>query len=440
MKWAWGSILLLLLAWLLNMPLLALAPMAVLLLLFVNRGLAKSWSSAVEGRRVCRRHELEMGELLEVGVQLRNASRWPIAWCLVEDLSPRTARTSHPKLRPVTEGERLSMLQLVAGSKKTLYYKLLFPLRGYYQIGPLVVETGDVFGLNRQHKVLVEPDYVTVFPKVIPLGSYSLASRRPLGEIRMSHKLFEDPTRISGVRPYAAGDSIRRVHWRATARTGVLHSKTYEPSCVAGVTVLLDFHILSYPDNGEPHRSELAITAAASVIHAVYLLGQQIGLVTNARDGMERIRTEGWQGADFLMLDRKQIREQTSMLDASDRLRPVIVPTERGAEQFRRILETLARLERTDGLRLDDLILESERHLPRNATVLVISSHLSDQDALAVSQLKRTGYAVTVLLIGLDSHALHTASASLVNAGIDVRSCGREDQLSEVLAALPQQF
>ena len=58
-------------------------------------------------------------------------------------------------------------------------------------------------------------------------------------------------------------DPENRLHWRATARTGELHSKVYEPTSLAGATVLLDFHQDGYPRRNEPHRSELAITTAA---------------------------------------------------------------------------------------------------------------------------------------------------------------------------------
>ena len=92
----------------------------------------------------------------------------------------------------------------------------------------------------------------------------------------MTYRLYEDPTRIAGVRRYEAGDPLNRVHWRATARTGVLHSKVYEPSTVVGVTLLLDFHIAAHDPRHEPVRSELAITAAASIANAVYLLGQRL--------------------------------------------------------------------------------------------------------------------------------------------------------------------
>ena len=54
--------------------------------------------------------------------------------------------------------------------------------------------------------------------------------------------LFEDPTRLAGVRLFQQGDPLNRVHWRATARTGQLHSRVYENSRVAGASLLLDFH------------------------------------------------------------------------------------------------------------------------------------------------------------------------------------------------------
>ena len=158
-----------------------------------------------------------------------------------------------------------------------------------------MVETGDLFGLHRRYRVLTAPHFLLVYPQVVPLEGFELASRRPIGEVRISHRLYEDPTRIAGVRRYEAGDPLNRIHWRVTARTGQFHSKLYEPSCVVGATILaLDFNQAAYDPHHEPYRSELAVTAAASLANAVYELDQQIGLVTNGRDAADRIRQEGW--------------------------------------------------------------------------------------------------------------------------------------------------
>src|SRR5947199_348691 len=211
----------------------------------------------------------------------------------------------------------------------------------------------------------------------------------------MSYRLYEDPTRISGVRAYERGDPLNRVHWRATARTGVLHSKVYEPSTVAGATLLLEFHAAAHEKKHEPHRSELAITAAASIANAVYLLNQQVGLVTNGRDAADRIRHEGWAHDHR---SRAAALASASVREKSDRLQPLIVPTRRGSEQLMRILETLARVELTDGLPLPALIEEAASRMPRDATVIAILPPGSADSALALGNLRRRGFAVTVLL------------------------------------------
>src|SRR5690606_14260702 len=140
-----------------------------------------------------------------------------------------------------------AVISLRAESTQTLTYQLDCNRRGYYQIGPIVLETGDLFGLHRRHRILAEPHYLLVYPRVVAIPNYDIASRRPIGEVRMTHRLYEDPTRIAGVRKYQAGDPLNRVHWRATARTSTLHSKVYEPSSVAGATLLLDFHRATHP-------------------------------------------------------------------------------------------------------------------------------------------------------------------------------------------------
>src|SRR5438128_9290781 len=242
-------------------------------------------------------------------------------------------------------------------------------MRCYYQIGPLVMESGDLFGLHRRYRVDAEPHFLLVYPKVVPLLGYDLASRRPIGDVRLSHRRYEAPTRIAGVRPYEIGDPLSRIHWRATARTGLLHSKIYEPSSLAGATLVLDFHQAGYHRRGEPHRSELAVTAAASLANAVYELGQQVGLVSNGRDAADRIRLEGWEHDHRTRL---AAREKTAMRETSARLQPIIVPTRRGVEQFQQIRETLARVEMTDGLSMPQLLAEVTSRLPRDATVAAI--------------------------------------------------------------------
>jgi uncharacterized protein (DUF58 family) len=298
MKWILGTIALLALALALQLNLLVYAMYVLLGVLLLSRFFTHSWVDAIDARRFGGDEVLEIGNTAEIKVAVQNTGALTIPWLILEDALPREALTQAP-MRIKAQGGRLALTRLRRGETHVLSYKVEFLMRGYYQIGPLLVETGDVFGLHRRFRVIAEPNFTLVLPKVLPLQGYSLASRRPIGEIRLAHRLFEDPTRIAGVRPYQHGDPLNRIHWRASARTGQWQSRQCESSCVVGATFLLDFHTRSFFGPAATVSTELAIITVASLANAVYVMGQQIGLITNGRDAADRIREEGWR-AEFL--------------------------------------------------------------------------------------------------------------------------------------------
>jgi uncharacterized repeat protein (TIGR01451 family) len=429
MKWYVGVALLLLAALLLESGLLAYATYVLLGLLVLSRVLARTWIGSLSASRTCDQATAEVGDRVGVSVIVTNTGTLPVPWVLLEDLLPRKALdVRFPGLK--VKGKRLQIGMLRGGGKTEVRYQLECLTRGYYQIGPVVMETGDLFGLHRRFRVETEPSFLLVYPRIVALQGYEIASRRPIGEVRLIHRLYEDPTRIGGVRPYEAGDPLNRVHWRATARTGTLHSKIYEPSTLAGVTVFLDFHQAGYHRQGEPLRSELAVTTAVSLANAVCELGQQVGLATNGRDAADRIRLEGWEHDPRT---RNQARETGAMKEESERLQPLVVETRRGVEQLPRIRDVLARVELTDGLTFAELVSETLGRVPRDATIIAVLPDVPVETAIALGNLRRGGFAVSVVLITMEPNGLETSFGRLLAEGInDVRHLKDEDGLPEL--------
>jgi uncharacterized protein (DUF58 family) len=447
MRWYIAVILILLAALLLDAGLLAYSMYVLLGLLLLTRFLARSWINNLSATRACtparssesaevdeegrERHGMtaEIGDRIKVRVTVKNAGRLPAPWVLLEDMLPREALDRRfPRLK--VKGKRLRIAMLSAGGEVDLDYTVECLMRGYFQIGPLVMENGDLFGLHRRFRVDAEPTFLLVYPRVIPLTGYDLTSRRPIGDVLLMHRLFEDPTRIAGVRPYEIGDPLSRVHWRATARTGALHSKVHEPSTLAGATILLDFHKAGYHERGEPFRSELAVTTALALANAVYEMGQQVGLVTNGRDAADRMRTEGWKSDPRT---RQAARAVGAVKEESHRLQPLVVETRRGVEQLHRIRDTLARVELTDGLTFAELVAETTSRLPRDATVVAVLPDVPEETAITLGGLRRAGRALTVVLIQHDENALETCYGRLIAEGIrDIRHLKSEEDLPEL--------
>ena len=190
--------------------------------------------------------------------------------------------------------------------------------------------------------------------------------------------------------------------------------------------LVLDMHTATNPDRNEPVRTDLAVTMAASLAHTLYLMNQPFGLISNGRDAADRVRQMRLE-RDFS--DRGSVRADVEMNAKSDRLRPVVVEAQSGPEQFAEVHRTLARLERTDGLRFGDLLLETQNRLSRQLSVLVFVQQVDDEMALALGLLRRRGYAVSAIVNQHDQDGLEDSSAKLVAYHIPVFALPNEDAI-----------
>lgn len=113
---------------------------------------------------------------------------------------------------------------------------------GHLRRGPLgasgwSIDTGDPLGFFHGSR----PHLDTVVALVLPRFT-SLASRRESRELEASvaapragsgHEIF-------GIREYRPGDSLRRIHWRSSARHGELVVREYEPPGMQTLAIFLD--------------------------------------------------------------------------------------------------------------------------------------------------------------------------------------------------------
>ncbi len=437
MKWIIGALVLLVAGLVLRLELLVYAMYVLLGVLFVSRLLARTWIESLSAKRRCWETQLEVGGNLPVEVTLSNSSPLAVPWALLEDSLPKEALTASPAQLKL-DGSRMQLVRIPSRGDKVISYDITFLRRGYYQIGPLLVESGDLFGLHRRYRVLTLPHYVTVLPHVVPLEGYDIASHRPLGEIRLTHRLFEDTARMSGVRQYVDGDALNRIHWRATARTGVLQCKTFEPSCIAGATLVLDFHRDNFNVPGAEYRAELAVTTVVSIANTLYELGEQFAFATNARDAAERVATEGWR---FEFTTRDAAQQVVAPSARPDRLRPVILEANTGDEHFAHLRETLARMEWNDGLTLSQLLNEVESRMSRDTTVMVVVPQITEEMAFALGALQRSGFKVFAVMITFGDEDYHdwakppVWAERLLAEGIEFRWIFDEAGLSSLCAS-----
>ena len=406
-------------SFLVSSPYMAYAIYAFLLLVGIAHYSSIAWLTGLDCERVLSKSILQQGDVVDVDVTVSNRRGWPIPWIFLEDMFPPFCHRA---------GDNTRLAVLMPGRAVTMSYRLTCPKRGYHRIGPLVMESGDLFGLQKRFRTGVQQDYISVLPTIAYIDTFNISAKRPQGPIRTSNRIYEDPTRLAGLREYEAGDPMNRIHWKASARTGDLFTKIYEPSSVTGGTMILDLYEDNYVPEDREARMELAITVTASIAYLLQISGEQVGMITNGLDAAEEAQYEVEARAS---LSREDARESVVGELESDRIRPLKVATMRTPVQAQQIVENLARIVPGHGLDAVQLILEEFRGLPRDAALLPVVPYVSEDLALTLAEMKYAGFAVSVFFIR-DRKGHEEAAALLAPHNIHVFHIREESDLHEI--------
>ena len=208
----------------------------------------------VEAERSELAHRARVGQVLNVEISLRSRSR--ASAFRVED-------TLHRHLGP---SPVFTVSSIAPGDDVRHRYTISPPVRGVFAIGPLVAEFSDPMGLAKRRQVLIPESELIVHPRVEDVLD------RPLT------RAFEDPPlrppksrrwptgiEFYGMRDYVRGDDLRRVVWRAFARTDRLLVREYEQGVSDRITIVLDTD-QAWHSRGDPSETfETAVRVAASV-------------------------------------------------------------------------------------------------------------------------------------------------------------------------------
>ena len=313
----------------------------------------------VAGTREQSRARLQEGETIDVDIAL-TAERRLSTIVLEEQVPPELGLNAQVPVTSLEEGDSVGH-----------GYQLTLARRGSYTLGPLVARWGDPFGLTERELVLAEPFEVLVHPRVEPVQD------RPLT------RLWEDPPirppvsrpwpsgmEFYGMRQYVPGDDVRKVVWRAFARTGQLLVRESEQGITDKMTIVLD--------TGREHHSPGLVSESF-----------EAGVRTAASLAAHHFR----EGYDVI-------------LEGAD---DTIIGPLRGSTAKMAMLDELARVQLGGG-KLPDALSRVSRTSARGRHVVVVTPYLED-DAIAHLRLMiERGSSVLVCALVWDELAVNTLS------------------------------
>lgn len=251
---------------------------------------AAAWRKRVlEGIEYSRRLHFTRGftgEKIDVRIEVRNKKLLPLLWLTTADLWPHAVGPEEDGLLQESHlhgvGRLVNIFRLPPFGSARRNYRVNLRKRGVYPLGPARVESGDPFGLYTVSKDIGDRDRITVYPEMARLPQLEIPSAGPFGDKNIRRRLFEDPSRPMGVREYQITDEFRRVHWPATARSGKMQSKVYQPTAERVMTICLNTATSERHWEGiYPDTLEHLVRIAAAVAHQVSRDGYQVGMISN---------------------------------------------------------------------------------------------------------------------------------------------------------------
>ena len=372
--------------------------------------LSKLALRGLELRRTARSLRSQVGQIFEERFEVRNLSRLPRLWVEVRDNSP-------------LPGSRGSQVLSMIGGRESRSYLVRTRLkkRGVFPLGDTVLASGDLFGLfpvsvrfPAQESLLVYPMMVDVQAFPSPLGWLS-------GGEALRRRTHQITANASGVREYAPGDPMNRIHWLSTARRNRIMVKEFELDPMAEVWIFVDAYryvhsALPMPEITlderdmwrpsvqiplPPSTEEYAVSVAASLARFYLQRGRAVGLVS-----------------------------------AGQNLR--VLSAERGGRQLGKILEVLALLQADGRLSIESLLQAELQAIPRGSTVVIITPDPGDGVVVSAELLSRRGMRPVVVLLDAGSfggvRGVERVEADLRLMRVPVCRIANGDNLAERLS------
>jgi uncharacterized protein (DUF58 family) len=212
-----------------------------------------------------------------------------LAWATVGEAVPERLKVINRGWLPAlwveiidTSGSLADPIRLVsdvaAHATRTRHPNHLCRRRGLYTFGPTQLRTSDPFGIYTLTLHNPHSNTILVTPPLLPLTQLKISPGGWAGDQRRQRSALVREISDAGVRNYLPGDSLRRIHWPASAHNDTLIVRQLEGATSGDWWIFVDLDASEQAGSGRDSTLELAIILAASLAVRGLREGRRVGL------------------------------------------------------------------------------------------------------------------------------------------------------------------
>ena len=377
-------------------PLNSLPLLLISVLLFMLAGVSRLWARYSLTRLDCEfalsSSRVFTGDAIELAVRVTNWKGLPLPWVSVLQEIPREVTVVEEVGRRSLDPERATIrsdFSLGWYHRITRKYTLRCDRRGHFTLGPSTIRSGDLFGLYTQLAEIEPHGDLTIYPRVLPVNYSRALSREPHGSIRAKRHPLIDTTRPMGTREYLAGDDLRHIHWKASARLGRLQTRVYDVSATPSFVIFLDVRTVPRP------RYDARIDLL------------ELGVLTTtalANDALEHRLSTG------------VYVNSTSRINSG----LIQVPPSQHPDQLSRILEAMAEVGPFETTSISRLLRTQGRGLRWGTAVLLVTAVPDEPTTRILAHLQSAGHSVGLVQIGASNGATFASGLPIYSVSDEV--------------------
>ena len=159
-------------------------------------------------------------------------------------------------------GATMNLAPLRPKERSTAAYRLPTSARGVVRIGPMRARRRDVLGLASRTFLLPGGSELLVMPRHTPVRFNLGGSSGRLGDHLRMRAYGQSGSEFHSLREYVVGDDLRRISWKASARSTEMIVKETALEGVKRCIVVLD----TIAADSDDEAFERAVSAAASLV------------------------------------------------------------------------------------------------------------------------------------------------------------------------------